>query len=139
MNGRNRYIDAWGRGIKKILDACKENGLPEPDFEEHCGGMMVTLFNPTIGTNSIPGKNQVTTEVTTEVARLIKVVSGEKNKQELRNLLNLKNDEHFRKAYLVPAIEKGLIEKTIPDKPTSSKQKYRLTEKGRSFLLKEKT
>ncbi len=77
---------------------------------------------------------EATTEVTTEVARLINVISGEKNRQELKNLLNLKNDEYFRKAYLVPAIDSGLIEMTIPDKPTSSKQKYRLTEKGKSFL-----
>ena len=38
------YIDAWGRGIKKILDACREDGLPEPEFEENTGGMLVTLF-----------------------------------------------------------------------------------------------
>ena len=39
------YIDAWGRGIQKILDACKDQGLPEPLFEESSGGILVTLFN----------------------------------------------------------------------------------------------
>ena len=28
----------------------------------------------------------------------------------------------------------GLLEMTIPDKPTSSKQRYRITEKGRNML-----
>ncbi len=37
---------------------------------------------------------------------------------------------HFRKAFLNPAIEAGLVEMTIPDKPRSSRQKYRLTHKG---------
>jgi predicted transcriptional regulator len=46
----------------------------------------------------------------------------------------LKDDEHFRKAYLLPAMKADLIEMTLPDKPTSSKQKYRLTRKGRSLL-----
>jgi ATP-dependent DNA helicase RecG len=36
----------------------------------------------------------------------------------------------FRNQVLGPLIKAGLIEMTIPDKPRSSKQKYRLTEKG---------
>jgi DNA-binding PadR family transcriptional regulator len=31
-------------------------------------------------------------------------------------------------------LEKGLIEMTLPDKPRSSKQRYRLTERGRRYL-----
>jgi ATP-dependent DNA helicase RecG len=37
-------IDAWGRGTLKVIDACREAGLPQPKFEEHFGGFMVTLF-----------------------------------------------------------------------------------------------
>ncbi|HSW59639.1 MAG TPA: hypothetical protein VLJ60_02505 [bacterium] len=48
--------------------------------------------------------------------------------------MELRNDEHFRKAYIVPALEAGLIEYTIPDKPNSRLQKYRLTEKGKKVL-----
>jgi ATP-dependent DNA helicase RecG len=37
-------------------------------------------------------------------------------------------------SYLEPALQLDLIEMTIPDKPRSSKQKYRLTQKGRDIL-----
>ena len=52
----------------------------------------------------------------------------------LRAALGLKNDEHFRKAYLLPALHAGLIEMTIPDKPRSRNYRYRLTLAGREFL-----
>lgn len=38
------YIDAWGRGTLKILQSCKEAGLPEPEIIEQDGGILVTLF-----------------------------------------------------------------------------------------------
>jgi ATP-dependent DNA helicase RecG len=37
------YIEAWGRGIAKMVDACKAAGLPEPEFVEHAGGIQ-TIF-----------------------------------------------------------------------------------------------
>jgi ATP-dependent DNA helicase RecG len=53
-------------------------------------------------------------------------------------MLRLKNVEHFRKAYLLPAINAGLVEMTRPDKPKSRLQKYRLTAAGMR-LQKEDT
>jgi ATP-dependent DNA helicase RecG len=40
--------------------------------------------------------------------------------------------------YLLPALAEGLVEMTRPDKPRSSKQRYRLTEKGRVWLARSK-
>ena len=38
------YIDAWGRGTLKIINSCKEAGLPEPEMKEIDGGFLVTVF-----------------------------------------------------------------------------------------------
>lgn len=53
---------------------------------------------------------------------------------ELRELLKLSHRPTFRQNYLHPALEEGFVELTIPDKPNSSRQKYRLTAKGRDYL-----
>ena len=44
---------------------------------------------------------------------------------ELMQRLGLSHKPTFRKNYLNPAIEQGLIERTIPDKPNSRNQRYR--------------
>jgi len=41
---RGGYIDAWGRGILKMINACKQAELPEPEIKEQDGGLLVTLF-----------------------------------------------------------------------------------------------
>ena len=43
---------------------------------------------------------------------------------ELMNKLGLKSRISFRKNYLDPSIENGLIKMTNPDKPTSKNQRY---------------
>jgi len=37
-------IDSWGRGTVRIIESCKEAGLPEPELTEREGGFLVTLF-----------------------------------------------------------------------------------------------
>ncbi len=58
-------------------------------------------------------------------------------RQELQKKLELKGRANFEERYLRPAIENGLIEHTIPDKPNSRLQKYRLTKQGAEYLKKQ--
>jgi hypothetical protein len=67
-----------------------------------------------------------TPEVTPEVAALLKVLDKEMSSREIMDKLNLKDEKNFRLRYIHPALEAGLIERTIPEKPNSRLQKYRL-------------
>ena len=60
------------------------------------------------------------------LAKLL-VVLGERtlSASELQQRLGMKNRVNFLKNWLQPALEMGLIEQTIPDKPSSKNQKYR--------------
>ncbi len=70
---------------------------------------------------------QASVQVNDQVQRLISVMEqGEYTLAELMQLLGLTHRATFQKNYLNPAIELGLIERTIPEKPKSPKQKYRL-------------
>ena len=70
--------------------------------------------------------------VTPEVERLIRVLGHiPLGKQEILQALSLKDEKNLRELYIKPALQSGLIELTVPDKPKSPKQQYRLTEKGK--------
>ena len=69
---------------------------------------------------------QVTVQVTEQVERLLDAIGDDiVSSKELMERLGIKHRPNFRDKYLLPAIKLGLIEMTIPDKPNSSKQKYK--------------
>lgn len=66
-------------------------------------------------------------QVSDQVKKLLVALHNkELSALELMDMLGLTHKNTFRKNYLHPALELGLIERNIPDKPNSSKQKYRL-------------
>ena len=82
--------------------------------------------------------DQVTGQVTDQVNQLIAVLSGEMGRNELQAALKLVNRGHFTTAYLKPALAAGLIEMTLPDKPTSRNQRYRRTAAGQALADRTK-
>ena len=72
-----------------------------------------------------------------EIAAVI-LISAQKeiNIMDLMKILNKTNRTRFRKFFLDPLIEAGLIVFAIPGKPRSSKQKYIISEKGENLLKK---
>ena len=119
-------------GIPKRLKVMAGNGSPAPVFEsdDERSSFVIRLpiHEKTRVTSGSPP--EVTGEVTGEVTRLLQALGGEMSRQQLQQALALKHEDHFRQAYLVPALEARLIEMTLPDTPRSSKQRYRLTGKG---------
>jgi Fic family protein len=69
-----------------------------------------------------------TVQATDHVQRLVSAMGQkEYSLTELMSLLGLSHRPTFQQNYLNPAIEAGLVERTIPDKPKSPKQRYRLS------------
>ncbi len=84
---------------------------------------------------------QVAPQVNEQVLALLTVMQCENKshntsqfkRETLQALLGLKDKKSFSLRYLKPALKEGLIEMTIPDKPTSRLQQYQLTVIGRSI------
>lgn len=82
-------------------------------------------------TTSVP---QVSPQVAPQVGELLAAIHGEMGREALQSALGLSDRKSFRERYFKPALADGLIEMTVPDRPRSSRQKYRLTAKGRQWL-----
>jgi len=137
-------------GIPKILHAMQENGSPPPvfDFDEDHAFFMCRLpvhpqatmpealteqAGPGTGAVATP---QVTPQVAPQVKRLLRECDGERLRDELQQRAGIADRKYFRTSFLRPALDAGLLEMTIPDKPNSRFQKYRLTDQGRAWLKK---
>ena len=46
------FIEAWGRGIERMCDACRENGNPLPEFDISAGTFSIVIHRRN-GTHSI--------------------------------------------------------------------------------------
>ncbi len=109
----------------KILAACDKAGNTTAFIEYLLSALLVALRDS-------PNTDQVDDQVTDQVAALLRAL-GTKTLTALECMKRLKLSHRptFRANYLNPALSAGLIERTIPDKPNSRLQKYRVTTKGR--------
>jgi len=138
---RTAAVEIWGRGTNRVIDECRRYGVEPPTFREEAGSLIVT-FSAQLSPMQGPSRDQATGEVTGEVAgevadevrRLLEVLRASPlTRSQAQAALGLKGQANFRDRYLQPSLDMGLVEMTLPDKPHSSRQKYRLTEKGRRF------
>jgi len=112
----------------KVLAICDKAGNSTA-FIEFLLQALLTALRETSGTD------QVGDPVSDQVAALLRVLGKETlTALECMQRLKLSHRPTFRANYLNPALAAGLIDRTIPDKPNSRLQKYRLTAKGRALI-----
>lgn len=153
---RTGAVEVWSQGTNRVIAACKRHGAAPPKFEELQGFLIVTFkaqmvagqVTPQVGTKSGLGRDQVTAEVTGQVGgQVTGQVAGQvlhfcqepRKAGEIQKLLGLRHRENFQNNYLKPLLDKGWLERTIPDKPRSRMQCYRTTRAGMAVLRKMET
>lgn len=118
------YIDSWGRGTLKIINSCKEYGLPDPLISEKNGGIEVSVHT----------SNEVSNQVGNKVSNQ---VGTEKSNQGLSFIISSKNLlEHLQK---IAGLEKYKpTEKSIQKYSKDAQQLTELEYKIISFCQKPK-
>jgi len=162
---RMDLVEQIGSGIRRIRQLCREQGVPIPVIDVS-NNWVTTTFPRATGHNGdqvrtrllrsqsnaefgrIPLNQKAldnimrsferdTGQVTGQVAGQVLVFCEEpKAASEIQKLLGLKHRDTFQNNYLKPLLVSGWIGMTLPDKPTSSRQKYQITSRGKAVLRK---
>ena len=136
-------IEAWGRGIERIFEACRLEGAAVPTLRHDANGLWMDFLYAEDYLERIRGGQEsrslvtgsVTDPVTDPVDRVLRALAeGPLAPSAIQARLGLKHRPTFRANYLRPALERELIEMTLPQQPASRLQQYRLTASGRARL-----
>jgi Fic family protein len=112
--------------------------LGDADKSGDCTGFILFLLEALRET--LDHTPQVAPQVTPQVAALLQVLGDkELDRNRLQERLGLSDRKSFRERYLAPALEAGLVEFTIPEKPNSRLQKYRKTAAGKTLHRPKKS
>jgi len=132
---RTGAIEVWGRGTNRVIEACRAYGIAEPTFTEASGAVTVTFKAEVVanlgrapfqvGPKSVLSAAQVQVLELADVPRALAELMGPSGRTDRTK---------FRDQVLRPLLGAGILAMTIPDKPRSSKQQYRITEAGRAAV-----
>ena len=130
---RMDLVEEVGSGIRRIRQDCLDFGVPEPEIEVSENWVRVA-FRRSNGM-SLPAVPRLTPKEIPHVTRLLLATEGAMSRTELMQALELKDRKFFTSAYLRPSLENGLMEMTMPDKPSHRLQRFRLTALGAQVRL----
>jgi len=129
--------DELSSGMRKLIKYGKAYGGSDPEMIE---GDIFRIIVKCPDFETTPAEQADTRghapTVTPTVRMLLTLLhkNGECSSMDIHQALGLKDRSHIHKSYLQPALVAGYIEMTLPEKPNSRLQQYRLTEKGGNIL-----
>ena len=147
------YMEKRGSGLKRICNETKAlDGYKDelkPVFRSTSSQFMTTIYSMGYepknkqdeqyqdGIKSGLSWEQVGTKIGLgwdEVEKLFIALQEPKTMTELKELYQWSNTTKFRTKYVSPLIEAQFVGMTLPNKPTSPKQRYFLTDNGKALL-----
>lgn len=121
-------IEAWGRGFIKIKEACAQYDEPLPEYDINEEGIMVLCKASDRYMNILrKGNNPVQSgqdDVQDVYRMILRFCEEPKTAKEIVHEFGFPNRNYFRRHYLEKMLRAGELKMTIPDKPSSKKQKY---------------
>jgi len=131
---RTGAVEVWGRGTNRVIEECERWGVEPPSFEVVTGSLWVT-FSAAVGPGLRLGDRVGTKSgLSRDQVQVLEEARDTRSIADLMDVAGRSNRTKFRDQVLRPLLEAGFLEMTIPDKPRSSRQRYRTTAAGKKVL-----
>jgi ATP-dependent DNA helicase RecG len=86
---KSTFLESWGSGAKRIMDACKEQGIDEPSWRCEGGFVLVTFKRPSYELNDVAqNEDDVAQNMDKAIIRIIKS-NLSITREEIANLLSV--------------------------------------------------
>lgn len=105
----NRYS-----GIPTIRRELSEAGMPAPQFINQHGTFAVCFRKSNDTANMSPKE------------KILQFCTEYRSRSEIANMLGIKTETYAMKQFVTPLVEEGVLELELPEKPKSTKQRYRV-------------
>jgi len=149
------FTEGRSTGIPKIMEAMEKNGSPPAEFEfdeDHSYFMVRLPIHPAalevaesatgnaaissvkMGAGETAAGDGTRSGLSQDQVEILRKCLADSPIADLMAVAGRTNRTKFRDQVIKPMLADGLLEMTIPDKPTSSRQRYRTTDKGRTLL-----
>ncbi len=145
---KTTFLENWGSGVGRMVDACREVNLPEPEFNQNAAFVWVTFkrttinaYNHTTPQPHNPTSSPLNPSTSKKNNKVLKIkaffsIIGE-NGASLKMLMegmHLRDRKSFVNNYINPNLAEGYIAMLYPEIPNHPMQSYYLTNKGRELL-----
>lgn len=131
-------IEQWGSGVRRMFREAETLGLPAPEIAEIGMRLRFIVYLaktiPLQRADARAGAQSGAQSRAQSEAVLLALSDTPLSAAELTNVLGLETKTGAFKRAVKALLDQGLIAYTLPDKPTSRLQKYRLSDQGRALL-----
>lgn len=132
----NGIIERWGTGTNNIIDWCREIHAPAPTWEDQENSVIVS-FAPAPAINEEVTRHEPVADPRLTARQRILIMlrdNGELSKAQMAERLGQSRVSGQVNNIIRELLKSGDIQYTVPKRPRSPAQRYRLSEQGRAMV-----
>jgi ATP-dependent DNA helicase RecG len=135
---RSGYIEKMGTGILRINEELAKAGLPQAEFEADKDWFTITFKRKSLVTERPTDESLVSSmKLSEQDIKVLQLCTVARSREQILTEIKYVNEYKNFKRHVMPMVDNGLLNRTIPDKPKSSKQKYVTSELGFKIITNQ--